>query len=100
MPKLVVVGGGPAGYGAALEAARNGIEVTLIEQSPLLGGTCLRVGCIPTKTLLETSRLYQFMKQGAEEHGLATQGVELNLQKMYQRKNQVMKKLAKAWPAW
>ena len=56
--ELVVLGGGPAGYVAAIRAAQLGIDAACIDENPRFGGTCLRVGCIPSKALLESSHLY------------------------------------------
>ncbi len=55
---LVIIGAGPGGYVAALRAAQLGLEVACVEKEPALGGTCLRVGCVPSKALLESSLLY------------------------------------------
>ena len=68
-----VIGGGPAGYTAAIRGAEYGLKVALIDASPKLGGTCLHVGCIPTKTLLFNAELWDYLKE-AEEFGI--KGVE------------------------
>ncbi|MBM3290918.1 MAG: FAD-dependent oxidoreductase, partial [Candidatus Hydrogenedentes bacterium] len=67
---LVVIGAGPGGYVAAIRAAQLGLNVACIEREKALGGTCLRVGCIPSKALLESSERY-----AAAKHGLAAHGV-------------------------
>ena len=63
---LAVVGGGPAGYTAAIRAAEYGLKVALIEQSSELGGTCLHVGCIPTKALLFNAEIWEHLRHAAE----------------------------------
>ncbi len=90
---LVVIGAGPGGYVAAIRAAQLGLNVACVEKEKALGGTCLRVGCIPSKALLESSELYHEARQGFEEHGLAISSVKLDLEKMLQRKDRVVKSL-------
>jgi dihydrolipoamide dehydrogenase len=70
---VAVIGGGPAGYTAAIRGAEYGLNVALIDASPKLGGTCLHVGCIPTKALLFNAELWDYLKE-AEEFGI--KGVE------------------------
>ena len=79
---LVVLGGGPAGYVAAIRAAQLGIDTACIDENPRFGGTCLRVGCIPSKALLESSHLYEEASHGMSEHGVEVNGVELHLDKL------------------
>ena len=90
---LVVVGAGPGGYVAAIRGAQLGMKVACIEEEKLLGGTCLRVGCIPSKALLESSELYEQAKDGLKRHGIKVGGVELDLKGMLRRKDQVVKAL-------
>ena len=96
---VIVIGGGPAGYVAAIRCAQLGMEVACVEQwintqgHPALGGTCLNVGCIPSKTLLESSENYQKLKQGLDGHGIKLGSVELDLQQMMQRKNEIVSQL-------
>lgn len=85
---LVVIGGGPAGYVAAIRASQLGGKITLIEYDAL-GGTCLNRGCVPSKTLLHNVELYQKMKE-AEQYGIKTTGVSADLAKMMARKNTVI----------
>ena len=66
---LVVLGGGPGGYVAAIRGAQLGMKVACVEQEDALGGTCLRVGCIPSKALLDSSELYDQMVNKAPAHG-------------------------------
>jgi dihydrolipoamide dehydrogenase len=93
-PDLVIIGGGPAGYTAALSAAKNGARVRLFEEK-WLGGTCLHVGCIPTKTLLASTNLYQKIKKAAY-FGITTNTPQINWTRLQQRKDIIVNKLAKA----
>jgi dihydrolipoamide dehydrogenase len=88
--KIIVMGGGPGGYVAAIRAAQLGGDVTLVEQARL-GGTCLNVGCIPTKALLHTAEVYQTAKTGAECGVIA--GVKLDFARTQQHKEAIIKKL-------
>ncbi len=63
---MAVIGGGPAGYTAAIRGAEYGLKVALIDASPRLGGTCLHVGCIPTKALLFNAEIWDHLKHAAE----------------------------------
>lgn len=90
---LVVIGAGPGGYVAAIRAAQLGLKVACIEREPALGGTCLRVGCIPSKALLESSQRYAEIRAGLGEHGIVTSGVKLDLPAMLKRKDDVVASL-------
>jgi dihydrolipoamide dehydrogenase len=90
---LIVIGAGPGGYVAAIRAAQLGLNVACIEKESALGGTCLRVGCIPSKALLESSERYEETKHHLAAHGIDVSGVELNLSKMLARKDKVVKAL-------
>jgi dihydrolipoamide dehydrogenase len=90
---LIVIGAGPGGYVAAIRAAQLGLNVACIDKNEQLGGTCLRVGCIPSKALLESSERYYEMKKGLEAHGIKTNGVELDLAAMLKRKDEVVSSL-------
>lgn len=90
---LIVIGGGPGGYEAAIEAVQHGMHVALVEARDM-GGTCLNRGCIPTKTLLHASQMYQEMS-GSEEFGIAASHVSYDIQKMYARKEEVVLQLRK-----
>ena len=92
---LVVIGAGPGGYVAAIRAAQLGLNVACVEREPLLGGVCLRVGCIPSKALLESAELYSQAKSGFGRHGIKIAGVELDLPAMHKRKEQVVTMLTK-----
>ena len=90
---LVVVGGGPGGYVAAIKAAQLGMKVACVEKRGALGGTCLNVGCIPSKALLHSSHLFEEAAHGMAKHGVKVSGVELDLPAMLGNKNQVVKTL-------
>ena len=91
---LIVVGGGPGGYVAAIRAAQLGIKVLCIEKRESFGGTCLNVGCIPSKTLLHSSHLYEQSKKHLIKYGIEVKGeIELNLKKMMDNKSDAVKKL-------
>ena len=93
-PDLIIIGGGPAGYTAAKVAAKNNYQVHLYD-SDNVGGTCLNHGCIPTKTLLESSSLYTKAKK-ANYFGVKLQDLNYNFQRIIQRKNIVVSKLVKS----
>lgn len=90
---LIVIGAGPGGYVAAIRAAQLGLNVASIDANPQLGGTCLRVGCIPSKALLESSERFFEVQESFKEHGINVKGVELDLEKMLGRKDKVVKSL-------
>ena len=89
---VVVIGGGPGGYAAAIRCAQLGFRVACVDGrldntgKPALGGTCLNVGCIPSKALLDSSHHYAFLKQEASYHGINTGGVNIDTHKMINRK--------------
>ena len=96
---VVVIGAGPGGYVAAIRAAQLGLTTACIESwineegKPTLGGTCLNVGCIPSKALLDSSHHYSFLKNEANEHGINSSGVTIDISRMIQRKTKVVKTL-------
>ncbi|MCL4216813.1 MAG: dihydrolipoyl dehydrogenase [Candidatus Hydrogenedentes bacterium] len=92
---LVVIGAGPGGYVAAIRAAQLGMNVACVEYESRLGGTCLRVGCIPSKALLESSEKYWFAKNELADHGVRTGKVQLDLAKLLERKDGVVDSLTK-----
>ena len=92
---LVVIGGGPAGYVAAIRAAQRGLSAAVVESEEKLGGTCLRVGCIPSKALLESSHKFEETRHGLAQHGIHASGVEFDLAAMMKRKADVVSTLAK-----
>jgi dihydrolipoyl dehydrogenase len=90
---LVVIGAGPGGYVAAIRAAQLGMKVACVEKEPALGGTCLNVGCIPSKALLDSSEVYWQARRGLAVHGVKASGVELDLPAMMVRKDKVVRGL-------
>ncbi len=95
---LIVIGAGPGGYVAAIRAAQLGQRVALVEKWPTLGGTCLNIGCIPSKALLESSELFHAAGHKLEAHGIEVESVALDLGKMLARKDQVVKELTAGLP--
>jgi dihydrolipoamide dehydrogenase len=89
-PDVVVIGGGPGGYVASIRAAQLGMSVVCVEADRTLGGTCVNVGCIPSKALLHSSEHFEFTKLHSEEHGFSVGGVTLNLAQMMKRKDDVV----------
>lgn len=87
---VVVLGGGPGGYVAAIRAAQLGFSVACVEADRTLGGTCVNVGCIPSKALLSSSEHYEWLRLHAAEHGIAVDGVRLDLATMMARKTDVV----------
>ena len=92
---LVVIGGGPGGYVAAIRAAQLGMKTACIDRRGILGGTCLNVGCIPSKALLRSSELYEEARHGLSAHGIETAEVELDLAAMMKRKDRVVADLTR-----
>jgi dihydrolipoamide dehydrogenase len=88
--EIAVLGGGPAGYVAAIRAAQLGAGVVLIEEKAL-GGVCLNVGCIPTKTLLTTARLISNIKNTSKEHGIINELKGIDWETAVSRKDRVIK---------
>ncbi|MCA9183601.1 MAG: dihydrolipoyl dehydrogenase, partial [Planctomycetales bacterium] len=90
---VVVLGGGPGGYVAAIRAAQLGLNVACIDENDVFGGTCLRVGCIPSKALLESSHLFHQAKEGLAGHGIQASDVSLDLATMLARKDKIVSQL-------
>src|SRR5437899_9496565 len=91
---LVILGGGPGGYACALKAAQLGLKPAVVEKRPTLGGTCLNIGCIPSKALLDSSE--KFVEIGKlARHGVIVDRPKLDLEKMMARKNQIVDDLTK-----
>ena len=95
MYDVVVIGGGPGGYVAAIRAAQLGLKTACVENRGSLGGTCLNVGCIPSKELLHASHLYQEAQKGFSKLGIKVDGVSLDLGQMMKTKKQVVTSLTK-----
>jgi len=91
---LIVIGSGPGGYSAAVRAGQYGLKTAIVEKDPKLGGTCLHVGCIPTKALLHTADVWErFVHSG--EDGIECENPRINYAKVLQRKNGIVSKHAK-----
>jgi dihydrolipoamide dehydrogenase len=90
---LIVIGAGPGGYVAAIRAAQLGMNVACVEKRASLGGTCLNIGCIPSKALLDSSELYAQARNHFAAHGISVGDVGLDLKRMMERKNGVVKGL-------
>lgn len=90
---LIVIGAGPGGYVAAIRAAQLGLDAACIEVEPALGGTCLRIGCIPSKALLEASERFHEASHVLGQFGVKVSGVELDLPRMLERKEAVVSAL-------
>lgn len=88
---LVIIGAGPGGYIAAIRAAQLGLNVACIEKERMLGGTCLRVGCIPSKALLESSELYKEAEHSFKDRGINVGSLSLDLEKMLSQKDRTVK---------
>jgi dihydrolipoamide dehydrogenase len=92
---LVVIGGGPGGYVAAIKAAQLGLKVACVEKRGALGGTCLNVGCIPSKALLNSSHLYEQASHSFSNHGIKVSGLSLDVASMQKHKDDIVKGLTK-----
>ena len=90
---LIVIGAGPGGYVASIRAAQLGMKVACIEKEPSLGGTCLNIGCIPSKALLNSSEKFIEILNHAAEHGIKTSKIDLDLNVLMDRKTKIVKKL-------
>ena len=87
---VVVIGSGPGGYVAAIRCAQLGLKTAIIEKYPTLGGTCLNVGCIPSKALLDSSHHYHDAVHHFEKHGIDVEGLKVNFKQMITRKDEVV----------
>jgi len=94
MYDVLIIGSGPGGYSAAVRAGQYGLKAALVEKDPKLGGTCLHVGCIPTKALLQTAEVWEYFKH-PEEQGVHCQNASLDLPLALDRKNKIVGKHAK-----
>lgn len=90
---VVFIGGGPGGYTGAIRASQLGMKVAIIEKYKTLGGTCLNVGCIPSKALLDSSEHFEAANHDLENHGVKVSGVTLDLNRMMERKSKIVKDL-------
>jgi dihydrolipoamide dehydrogenase len=90
MYDVTVIGSGPGGYVAAIRCAQLGMKTAIIERYPVLGGTCLNVGCIPSKALLDSSEHYHIAKEKFQTHGIDINTPKVNMPQMIRRKNEVV----------
>src|SRR5437879_13522366 len=88
---VLIIGSGPGGYVAAIRAGQLGLKTAIVEKDKELGGTCLNVGCIPSKALLTSTDHCMFAKKEAEKHGIVIENAHVDLNKMQQRKDKVVK---------
>ena len=93
---VIVIGSGPGGYVSAIRAAQLGMKTALIEKYSTMGGTCLNVGCIPSKSLLDSSHHYENALHNFKDHGISVEGkIKLDLDKMMSRKSSVVEQTTK-----
>ena len=90
---LIVIGSGPGGYVAAIRGAQLGLKTALVEKSKTLGGTCLNIGCIPSKALLHSSEVYYHTSHGIADHGITFSDLSLDLKKLMKKKDDTVAKL-------
>ncbi len=90
---LVIIGAGPGGYTSAIRASQLGLKTAIIEKEKTLGGTCLNVGCIPSKALLQSSEFFSQAQHDFKNHGIDFSSVKLNLSQMMKRKNKIVSDL-------
>ena len=90
---ITVIGSGPAGYVAAIKSAHLGFNTALIEKSTNLGGTCLNLGCIPSKALLHSSEIYHTLNLNASKHGIKTSKLDVDIPTMMQKKDKTVQQL-------
>lgn len=88
---LIIIGSGPGGYVAAIRAAQLGMKTALVEKYSTLGGTCLNVGCIPSKALLDSSEHFHQLNHSLKDHGITADNVAIDLKQMIKRKDDVVK---------
>ncbi len=87
---VIVIGGGPGGYVAAIRAAQLGLKTACVEKRETLGGTCLNIGCIPSKALLQSSENFHEVQGSFKDHGILIEGIKLDLARMQARKDEVV----------
>ena len=92
---ITIIGSGPGGYVAAIRCAQLGMKTAIIEKYDTLGGTCLNVGCIPSKALLDSSEHYHNATHTFETHGVEVKDVKANIKQMVKRKNDVVEQTTK-----
>src|SRR5690554_3394165 len=87
---VIVIGSGPGGYVAAIRCAQLGLKAAIVEKYATFGGTCLNVGCIPSKSLLDSSEHYHNAVNNFEDHGINVGSVKFDVKRMIERKNDVV----------
>src|SRR5450830_1656970 len=92
---VVIIGGGPGGYVAAIRAAQLGLSTVCVDMGETLGGVCVNVGCIPSKALLTSTEHYEFAQLHAAAHGVKLEGISVDLPTMHKRKDEVVAKNTK-----
>ncbi|MFP4069670.1 MAG: dihydrolipoyl dehydrogenase [Opitutales bacterium] len=90
---LIVIGSGPGGYVAAIRGAQLGLKTAIVEKDKNLGGTCLNVGCIPSKALLHSTEIYHLAGHGAEAHGIDLSNLSINIAKLMEKKSKTVDQL-------
>ncbi len=91
----LVIGAGPGGYVCAIRCAQLGLKTAIVEKNPRLGGTCLNVGCIPSKALLHSTEIYHELLHGAKKHGITAKEVSMDISALMKKKDGVVNKLGK-----
>ena len=92
---VAIIGSGPGGYVCAIRCAQLGMKTAIIEKNDALGGTCLNVGCIPSKALLDSSEQYHLAKERFKDHGIGISGLSIDLDQMIKRKSEVVSQTVK-----
>src|ERR1700709_1579542 len=87
---VIVMGAGPGGYGCAIRAAQLGLKTACVEKRATLGGTCLNVGCIPSKAMLQSSENFEEVSHHFADHGIVVDSIKLDLARMQARKGEVV----------
>lgn len=90
---LIVIGSGPGGYVAAIRGAQLGLKTALVEKSKTLGGTCLNIGCIPSKALLHSSEVYHLSRHGIADHGITFSDLSIDIKQLMKKKDETVAKL-------
>ncbi len=91
---VLIIGSGPGGYVAAIKAAQLGLKTAIVEKDPYLGGTCLNMGCIPSKALLHSTEMFHFLKDGSEAHGISGDNIAVDIPALMKRKQGVVDKMS------
>ncbi len=90
---LIIIGSGPGGYVAAIRGAQLGLKTAIVEKDENLGGTCLNVGCIPSKALLHSTEMYHFARHGAADHGIDLTNLSISIEKLMAKKSKTVDQL-------